>query len=92
MWGTQRVDSANVGLPPDSLLTPEVSSLSGGLSVSREIVIVWDTQYEISVHQQSKSVWIASGTYLGETLQVKRPTYGAAIKGWRDAAQYSGNG
>jgi len=60
--------------------------------MSHEIVKVWDMPYEISVHQQSKSVWIASGTYMGSQLQVKRPTRGAAMKGWIDAARYAGNG
>ena len=30
------------------------------------IVRVWDEDVEVSVHQQSKSVWIAVGTYLGK--------------------------
>ena len=54
-------------------------------------VIVWGTQIEVSVHQKSKTVWLASGTYMGENFTVKSQTQGAAIKAWADAAKYRGN-
>ena len=54
-------------------------------------VTVWGQPLEVELYQKSKSVWIASGTYMGESLEVKRPTKGAALKGWKDAATYRGN-
>ncbi len=54
-------------------------------------VSVWGQEIVIHVYQKSKSVWIASGTYMDEHLDVKRSTRGAAIKGWIDAARYRGN-
>lgn len=54
-------------------------------------VEVWGTKITITVHQRSKSVWIATGTYLGHHVEVKRATQGAAVKGWVDAARYRGN-
>lgn len=53
-------------------------------------VEVWGRQVTISIYQRSKSVWIATGTYLDQTIEVKRPTSGAAVKGWVDAAKYKG--
>jgi hypothetical protein len=56
------------------------------------IVIVWDKRITISVHQKSKSVWVANGAYMGKPIETKGSTQGAAIKRWRDAAEYTGNG
>ncbi|ANL33950.1 hypothetical protein [Rhizobium phaseoli] len=54
-------------------------------------VEVWGEKVEVAVYQKSKSVWIAVGTYKGETVEVKRSTRGAALLGWKDAARYRGN-
>jgi hypothetical protein len=54
-------------------------------------VIVWDKPQTVSVHQKSKSVWIASGEYMGAYIQVQDRTEGAALKRWREAATYRGN-
>ena len=52
------------------------------------LVTVWSDRVEIDVEQRSKTVWIASGEYLGKNYEVKRSTRGAAAKGWADAAKY----
>lgn len=58
----------------------------------KQRVIVWDEPVEIEVYQKSKSVWIAVGAYKGgKPFEVKRPTPGAAAKGWADAAKYHSN-
>jgi hypothetical protein len=57
----------------------------------KQIVQVWNDRVEIDVHQRSKTVWIASGEYHGKYHEVKRPTPGAAAKGWADAAKYHSN-
>ncbi len=44
-------------------------------TVQRTIrVYVWDKAHDISVHQRSKSVWIARGDHLGEMIEVKGRT------------------
>ncbi|MBB2964733.1 hypothetical protein [Methylobacterium sp. R2-1] len=54
-------------------------------------VIVWQKPYMISTAQRSKSVWIASGDYEGQSIQTQDRTEGAAIKRWCEAARYRGN-
>ena len=53
-------------------------------------VIVWDKPYIITVDQKSKSVWVAVGDYLGESIRVQDQSEGAAIKRWCEAARYKG--
>jgi hypothetical protein len=57
----------------------------------KTIVKVWDKPYEISVHQKSKTVWIAVGEYMGERLETKGSSQLNAIKQWCEAARYKGN-
>jgi hypothetical protein len=54
-------------------------------------VEVWGKEYEISVHQKSKAVWIARGEYMGKQIETKDATQGAAVLRWREAARYRGN-
>jgi hypothetical protein len=54
-------------------------------------VKVWSDTVEIEVYKKSKTVWIATGEYLGKRHEVKRSTSGAAAKGWADAAKYHSN-
>ena len=54
-------------------------------------VIVWGKEVRITVERSSKSVWIATGDYMGKPIRVKDATEGAAIKRWREAAEYRGN-
>jgi hypothetical protein len=53
-------------------------------------VKVWSETVEVETYQKSKSVWIASGTYLGETFQLKDRSSTAAAAAWRKAAEYRG--
>lgn len=55
-------------------------------------VVVWGKPYEISVYQRSKSVWIATGDYMGQTLEVKGASETTAARRWQEAATYKGNG
>ncbi len=55
------------------------------------IVLVWDKPQEVSTHQNSKTVWIARGEYMGEQIETKGSSEAAAIKQWREAARYKGN-
>ena len=54
-------------------------------------VRVWDRSYEINVYQRFKTVWIAVGDYMGDCIEVKVSTKGAAIKLWQDTARFKGN-
>jgi hypothetical protein len=51
------------------------------------IVRVWDKPYTVTTDRKSKSVWIASGEYMGESYSVEDRTEGAAVKRWREWAQ-----
>jgi hypothetical protein len=54
-------------------------------------VMVWEKPHKITVNQKSRSVWIATGVYMGEMLVVKGRTESQAISAWREAARYKGN-
>jgi hypothetical protein len=60
--------------------------------MSSHRVMVWDKPYAITTYRKSKSVWIASGEYMGKSNSTEGRTEGAAIKRWREWAQYVGNG
>lgn len=55
-------------------------------------MVVWGERYEVTVSKRSKTVWIATGTYMGKTIQVQGRSEGAAVIRWREAAEYRGNG
>ncbi len=57
----------------------------------KHAVKVWNEEVEIHVIQKSKSVWIASGAYMDQHIEVSRRSASAAIKAWKDAARYKGN-
>jgi hypothetical protein len=54
-------------------------------------VKVWEKNYDVTVHQRSKSVWIAVGDYMGERLETKDSSASTALKRWQEAARYRGN-
>jgi hypothetical protein len=47
--------------------------------------------HEVTVYRDSKTVWIATGRYMDETLTVKGHSAGSAIELWKDAATHKGN-
>jgi hypothetical protein len=47
--------------------------------------------YVVSVHEQSKSVWIAVGEYMGERIECRASTKRAALASWREIARYKGS-
>jgi hypothetical protein len=46
--------------------------------VVRQTVILWGEQYELTVHQKSKSVWIALGDFDGCGVAGADNTHGSA--------------
>lgn len=61
------------------------------MTLRKTTILVWDKPHEVTVHQKSKSVWVASGTYMGESLQRQDASERTAIKRWAEAARYKGN-
>jgi len=61
------------------------------MSEREHTVTVWGTPCKVSVYRKSKSVWVASGDYLGEAITVQDRSAGSALKRWREAATYDGN-
>ena len=53
-------------------------------------VEVWGQLQKVTVNQKSKSVWVAIGQYMGESIMVKGRSETQAIGLWRDAAKYRG--
>lgn len=58
--------------------------------MSTHRVMVWSKPYEVTTYQKSKSVWVATGEYMGESHSTTGQTEGAAIIRWREWAQYKG--
>lgn len=46
----------------------------------------------IIAYQKSKTVWVATGKYMGEDHQSQGPTANTAAKRWQQWATYKGNG
>jgi hypothetical protein len=58
--------------------------------MSEHTVLVWGKQHSVTTYRKSKSVWVATGTYMGESHSTQDQTEGAAIKRWREWAEYKG--
>jgi hypothetical protein len=56
--------------------------------MGRHIVDVRGKEVEISVHQKSKTVWVAGGEYLGKRYESKGRNENDAAKNWREVAGY----
>jgi hypothetical protein len=54
-------------------------------------VLVSESFHIVSVHQRSKTVWIAAGDYRGERIEAKGASQRSAIAHWWDAARHSGS-
>ncbi len=54
----------------------------------QHIVEVCGKSYAVTTRQQSNTVWITVGEYMGETIQTKGRTKGAAVKRWRERAHF----
>src|SRR5262245_2694303 len=61
------------------------------MSEKRCTVIVWGEPQEVIVRKVSKSHLVASGEYISEAKQTKDATESAAVKRWREWAEYKGN-
>jgi len=59
---------------------------------SRRTVAVSGRLQNIIVYQKSKTVWVATGKYMGEDHQSQGPTANTAVKRWQEWATYKENG
>jgi hypothetical protein len=55
-------------------------------------VTVWGEACPVGVYQKSKSVWVATGGYMGQRIEVKGRSATSALGLWRSTATYRGNG
>jgi hypothetical protein len=53
-------------------------------------VTVWGRPQNVTLYQKSKTVWVAVGDYMGERVEVKDQSEGAALKRWGEAAKSRG--
>jgi hypothetical protein len=54
-------------------------------------VEVFGKRHEITVRQKSKSVWIASGNYGGQSMQAEGASASSARDHWQEIVRYRGN-
>lgn len=53
-------------------------------------VTVWGRPCTVSLYQRSRSVWVATGEYMGSHLETQDRSPGAALKRWKEAATTRG--
>ena len=58
----------------------------------KRTVYVHERPQVISVHQRSKTVWVARGEYMSEWHESRGRSANAAADHWREWARYKGNG
>lgn len=52
------------------------------------IVEAYPEKCEVHTYQRSKTVWIASGTFQGESLTQKGGSERSALRHWKDIAEF----
>ena len=53
-------------------------------------VEVWGERYEITVQQDANRLWVATGAYKKQKIEVKDKTEVDALKRWQAAARQKG--
>jgi hypothetical protein len=54
-------------------------------------VMVWGQPHVVTVYRKSETVYEVVGNYMCETIRLEDQSEGAAIKRWREAAEYKGH-
>jgi hypothetical protein len=57
-----------------------------GVKAVEPIVHIRSKPHVVSVHQESKTVWIAVGYYMGKRIEIKGRTQLDAVAQWRKKA------
>jgi hypothetical protein len=60
----------------------------GGLWRGERKISLGGKNHIVTVEHPSKAVWIVRGEYMGDQLQAKDKSEGAALKRWRERAQW----
>jgi hypothetical protein len=55
-----------------------------------DTVRVLGKRYIVSVHQESKSVWVAVADYMGEPVECRASCKRSALASWQEIARYKG--
>ncbi len=58
--------------------------------LGQHTVEVWGKSHTVTTRQESKTVWIAVGVYMRETIRTEGRSKGAAIKRWKERAHSKG--
>ena len=58
-----------------------------GPEMAEHIIKIWEKPHAVSVHRESKSVWVAIGDYMGESIRVQGRSESAALRHWCEAAR-----
>jgi hypothetical protein len=58
--------------------------------MTEHTVEVWDKPCKVSVEQKSKTVWVAVGDYMGNSIRVEDRSARTALRRWQEAARYKG--
>jgi hypothetical protein len=53
--------------------------------------MVWGQPHVVTVYRKSETVYEVVGNYMCESIRVEDQSEGAAIKRWREAAEYKGH-
>jgi hypothetical protein len=53
-------------------------------------VEVWGERYDLIVSQDANGLWVATGTYKRQKIEVKDKTEAAALKRWEAAGRAKG--
>jgi hypothetical protein len=59
-------------------------------TVQTRTVSVWGHLQKVNVYQKSAMVWVAYADYMGEPIEEKGESEGAALKRWSEAARSKG--
>ncbi len=51
-------------------------------------VMVWGEPQTVTLYQESKTVWVAFGEYMGKKIDARGSSERWALKRWMDAARY----
>lgn len=57
----------------------------------KQSITVWDELVVIDIYRRSKTVWVATGKYMGEHFNAAASTASAAADRWQEAARIRGN-
>jgi hypothetical protein len=67
---------------------PELCKSRKSVFEQERKVYVGNTGHTISIRRQSAAVWVAAGEYMGELLETRGPTQGAAVRLWIRVARH----